>query len=217
MRCWRSAIRPVPWPRRSAPKKSLCNWWRSILTIHFWQRDLSVAQEKIGDVEAFQGDAAGALQSFRDSLAIAERLAKSDPSNVLWQTDVVQLDEELGDAALAQGQLSDALKSYSDGLAIAQRVAQANPGNDDLQRELAASYGKVGDAQFARGDLSGADHQSRSASAIFDAAGQNPIRTMLAGSTTCRLCSKGSAMCRWRRAAILRARLRSYNARDYRC
>ena len=32
-----------------------------------------------------QGDLAGALTSYRDSLAIFDRLAKSDPGNAGWQ------------------------------------------------------------------------------------------------------------------------------------
>jgi hypothetical protein len=46
-----------------------------------WQRALSVAYIKVGDVQVDQGDLAGALKSYRDSLAIAEHLAISDPRN----------------------------------------------------------------------------------------------------------------------------------------
>ena len=46
-----------------------------------YQRELAVALHRIGDVQVVQGDLAGALKSFRDSLAIVERLAKSDPAN----------------------------------------------------------------------------------------------------------------------------------------
>ena len=35
-----------------------------------WQRDLSVSYDKVGDVQSAQGDLAGALKSYRDSLAI---------------------------------------------------------------------------------------------------------------------------------------------------
>ena len=51
-------------------------------------RDLSVSYNRIGDVQVAQGDLAGALTSYRDSLAIAERLAKSDPGNAGWQRDL---------------------------------------------------------------------------------------------------------------------------------
>jgi hypothetical protein len=47
-------------------------------------RDLSVSYKKIGDVQKAQGDLAAALKSFQDSLAIAERLAQSDPGNAEW-------------------------------------------------------------------------------------------------------------------------------------
>ena len=35
-----------------------------------------------------QGDLTGALKSYRDSLAIADKLAKQDPANVGWQGDL---------------------------------------------------------------------------------------------------------------------------------
>jgi hypothetical protein len=43
----------------------------------------------LGDVLVSHGDLPGALQSYRDSLAIRERLAKADPGNAEWQFDVV--------------------------------------------------------------------------------------------------------------------------------
>ena len=46
-----------------------------------WQRDLSVSYDKVGDVQVAQGDLAAAMQSYRDSLAIRQRLAQSDPGN----------------------------------------------------------------------------------------------------------------------------------------
>ena len=46
-----------------------------------WQRELSVADEKVGEVLAARGDLTGALKSYRDGLAIRDRLAKSDPGN----------------------------------------------------------------------------------------------------------------------------------------
>jgi hypothetical protein len=42
-----------------------------------WQRDLSVSYNKVGDVLVAQGKLDEALKSYRDSLAIAERLAAS--------------------------------------------------------------------------------------------------------------------------------------------
>ena len=50
-------------------------------------RSLGVVH-KIGDVQVAQGDLAGALKSYRDSLAITDRLAQSDPGNAGWQRDL---------------------------------------------------------------------------------------------------------------------------------
>jgi hypothetical protein len=56
--------------------------------ISYSQRDLSVVYERIGYAQRKQGDLAGALKSFRNSLTISERLAQSDPGNAEWQRDL---------------------------------------------------------------------------------------------------------------------------------
>jgi hypothetical protein len=54
-----------------------------------WQRDLSVDDNKIGEVLKAQGDLAGALAAYRDGLAIRKALAAKDPGNTGWQIDLV--------------------------------------------------------------------------------------------------------------------------------
>ena len=73
-----------------------------------WQHDLSVAYDKVGDVQMAQGDLAGALKSYNDSLAISDRLAKSDPGNAGWQRDLSASYDKVGDVQLAQGDLRGA-------------------------------------------------------------------------------------------------------------
>jgi hypothetical protein len=46
-----------------------------------WQRDLSVSNNKIGDVLVSRGNLPEALKSYRAGLAIAERLAGTDTGN----------------------------------------------------------------------------------------------------------------------------------------
>ena len=48
-----------------------------------WQRDLSISYNKIGDVLVAQGKLDEALEAYRDSLAIRERLANADRSNAV--------------------------------------------------------------------------------------------------------------------------------------
>jgi hypothetical protein len=54
-----------------------------------WQRDLSVSYNKIGGVLVAQGNLPDALKSFRDGLAIRDRLAQADPGNTGWQRDLI--------------------------------------------------------------------------------------------------------------------------------
>jgi hypothetical protein len=84
-----------------------------------WQRDLSVADDKIGDVLVAQGNLSEALKSYRDGLAIADRLAKAGPGNAQWQSDLVVSLVKLGDAG------DDPRARYTRALAITQRLDAA--------------------------------------------------------------------------------------------
>ncbi len=130
------------------------------------ERDLSVSFDRVGNVQVAQGDLAGALKSYRDSLAIRERLATSDPGNAGWQRDLSVSFNKVGDVQMAQGDLAGALKSYRDSLAIAERLATSDSGNAGWQRDLSVSFNKVGDVQVAQGDLAGALKSYRDSLAI---------------------------------------------------
>jgi hypothetical protein len=49
-----------------------------------------------------QGNLAAALKSYQDSLAIADRLIKADPSNAEWQSDLSSFHENIGNVLVAQ-------------------------------------------------------------------------------------------------------------------
>ena len=87
-------------------------------------------------MQVAQGDLAGALKSYRDSLVIADRLAKSDPGNAGWQRDLSVSYDKVGDVQVAQGDLAGALTSYRDSLVIRDRLAKSDPGNAGWQRDL---------------------------------------------------------------------------------
>ena len=74
-----------------------------------------------------QGNLTKALQAYRDSLAIAERLAKADPGNAGWQRDLSVSYNNVGDVLVAQGNLTKALQAYRDSLAIAERLHTCFP------------------------------------------------------------------------------------------
>ena len=71
-----------------------------------WQREMSVSYDKVGDAQLAQGDFVGALKSYSDSLAILERLAKTDPGNAEWQSDLSVAYSKIGDVQVAQGDLA---------------------------------------------------------------------------------------------------------------
>lgn len=72
-----------------------------------------MSYEKVGDVQVAQGDLAGALTSYRDSLAIRDRLADADPGNAGWQRDLSVSLNKVGDVQVAQRDLAGALTSYA--------------------------------------------------------------------------------------------------------
>ena len=53
-----------------------------------WARDVSVSLNKVGDVRVAQGDLAGALAAYEESLGIRRDLAARDKGNAGWARDV---------------------------------------------------------------------------------------------------------------------------------
>jgi tetratricopeptide (TPR) repeat protein len=132
-----------------------------------YQRDLGIAYDEIGRVLIEQGNLAGALQAFGESVAILKRAIAADPGNLPWQRDLAGSLSSLGDVLAQQGRLDDALKSYRESLAIMQRIVGANPTNVDFyDRDLAVAHGKIGDVLKEQGDLAGALQAYREGAAI---------------------------------------------------
>jgi tetratricopeptide (TPR) repeat protein len=109
------------------------------------ERDLSVSQNRIGDVLVAQGDRAGALAAYRAALAIAEALARRDPANTEWQRDLSVSQNKIGDVLVAQGDRAGALAAYRVGLAIREALARRDPANTEWQRDLSVSQDRIGD------------------------------------------------------------------------
>ena len=101
-----------------------------------WQRDLSVSQNKIGDVLVAQGDLPAALTAYRASLGIAEALAKRDGGNTQWQRDLVvsyvKLSEASGDKAYVQKALVIAQSMQKKGTLVPRDAWMV----DELKRRL---------------------------------------------------------------------------------
>ena len=119
-------------------------------------REQTVSLGQKGDILRDEGKLEPALKSYRDGLAIFEKLAKEEPRNAGLQRDLSVSYNKVGDVQSAQGDLAGALKSSRDSLAIFEKLAKEEPRNAGLQRDLSVSYNKVGDVQSMQGDLVGA-------------------------------------------------------------
>jgi tetratricopeptide (TPR) repeat protein len=119
---------------------------------------------ELGDILVTTGALDQAVDAYRRSLAIADRLAKADPGNAGWQRDLSVSHNKIGDVQQAQGNLPAALTSYQASHDIFDRLAKADPGNAGWQRDLALSYGRVAMVEARQGahsDALGAFRQGR--------------------------------------------------------
>jgi tetratricopeptide (TPR) repeat protein len=116
-------------------------------------RERSVSLVQQGDIFLAQGQLAEALNAYRDSLAIAEPLAKQDPNNPIWQRDLSVNFEKVGDVLSDQGELAEALKAYRDSFAIRERLAKQKPDNATWQHDLSVSLERIGDVLRSQGQL----------------------------------------------------------------
>jgi tetratricopeptide (TPR) repeat protein len=103
-------------------------------------------------VLAAQGNLTEALQTYRDSLAITERLAKGDLGNADWQYGLGITHERIGDILMQQASLAAALTEYEGMKTIIERLAKADPGNAGWQHDLSVSYAKLGSTYLKLGE-----------------------------------------------------------------
>ena len=131
-----------------------------------WQRDLSVAKEKIGSVMLLRGDLAAALENFKAELAISTRLAQSNPKDTASQRDQAISLIDVGDVFREQREFSAAMESYSTALGIVDRLAQAEPAHVHLQRDVANAQDRIALILYRQTDLAGAMEISKASLAI---------------------------------------------------
>jgi hypothetical protein len=84
-----------------------------------------------------QGNLPEALKAYRDSLAIAERLARADPGNAGWQRDLSVSYAKLGVVFQKSRDKANALSALTKGQAIIARMTQVSPDNFQWKRDLA--------------------------------------------------------------------------------
>ena len=97
------------------------------------------------------GDTDGALRSYRESLAWAERYAKSDPGSLRGQRLPGLAHSGMGDVLLLQGDRTAGLTAYEAALDTAERLHAAHPEDSELELDLASAHIKIASIQEAMG------------------------------------------------------------------
>jgi len=90
-----------------------------------------------------QGDLAGALAAYSDSLAVRRRLAEAHPSNASWQRDLSFGLWRLAEFHEQQGNSTAALPIAQESLSIDERLTALDPANLTWQTDAATSRALV--------------------------------------------------------------------------
>jgi tetratricopeptide (TPR) repeat protein len=117
---------------------------------------LGLAQDELSRRLVAQGDVAGALNGYRNSVVITTALLKAEPDNATWQRDLAVSEDRIGDVLRAQGDLKGALAAYRQSFAMRKRLAEAAPDEFVAQYDLSMSNERIGDMLMAQGDYQGA-------------------------------------------------------------
>jgi hypothetical protein len=94
-------------------------------------------------VQVAQGDLAGALKSYSDSLVIRDRLAKSDPGNAGWQRDLTVSYAKLAKVHRQSGDKPKARGFLRQGQEIMARLTKLTPDNAVWKKDLARFDGQI--------------------------------------------------------------------------
>ena len=83
-----------------------------------------------------EGNLTEALQAYRDSFAIFERLAKADPSNAGWQRDLAVSYGKLASAYLRLNNAAEALAALRKGRDVMVALVTISPSNTQWKEDL---------------------------------------------------------------------------------
>jgi serine/threonine protein kinase len=141
-------------------------------------RELGTAYEKIAQIQgnsyyANLGDSDGALQSYRKSLELRERLLAADPNNREFQSDLAASHQGIGDVLYGEGDLPATLQSYERSLRLREVLMKSEPASIPYRRALAEAYTRVGDVKGMEGyanlgDVAGALENYSNAEALME-------------------------------------------------
>jgi eukaryotic-like serine/threonine-protein kinase len=110
----------------------------------------------IGETRLDQGLLEGALESFQESLWLAERLAERDPGRADWQIALAESENWIGFVHWRRGELDAAAGRFERGLQVLHVLADASGEDVELLDKLGIGHTNLGRVQEARGDFDAA-------------------------------------------------------------
>jgi tetratricopeptide (TPR) repeat protein len=106
---------------------------------------LAIAHHKLGERTEKDVNLEAALKSYRESLAILQRLSAAERDNTSLKRDLAVAYDRVAEILGAQGNYEESLKLYQENLAILERLAASDRSNASWQGDLAMSYAHIGD------------------------------------------------------------------------
>jgi serine/threonine-protein kinase len=117
------------------------------------QRDLSVAYERLGDVNMQSGHVPAARDVYLKGLEISRKLNQAEPTSLAVQRDLSADHSRLGEVHLRLGEVGLARDAFQASFAINFKLSEADPKNASAQRDLAVIYGRLGDVNLQLGEM----------------------------------------------------------------
>jgi non-specific serine/threonine protein kinase/serine/threonine-protein kinase len=137
------------------------------------RRELADAYLKVGDVQGRPftpnlGDTAGALTSYRKSVALYESMAGEAAAEEGVRRQLALAYMHLSDVLAAAGDTAGSLSFAQKALAIEKAISSRPTDPPEVRRALVAGHTRVGDMLAATGDVAGALDHRRTALAIME-------------------------------------------------
>jgi non-specific serine/threonine protein kinase/serine/threonine-protein kinase len=115
--------------------------------------ELATAYQKIGEVQGRPGssnvgDKAGALESYRKSLTLLERLAAAEPSKAEYKRLSQENYARMSEVLVETGRAGEAVGLSRKALEVSLSLSEAAPGDVQLRRTAGLAYHTLGDLLF---------------------------------------------------------------------
>ena len=126
---------------------------KDINNIHWpqWMRDQAVILNRIGDIARISGNLQGALNAYRLSLDITERLVNLIPNETVLRFDMAVCHNKIGHAQWLANDLAGALASFDVALQIDEGLLAKEPDSVEYLRHTTVNLNWIGDVKRATG------------------------------------------------------------------